>query len=61
MHQIRITIKNGQVQVKAEGFEGPSCATITAPFIDALGQRLAETPTAEFYQQPAQLEQEARQ
>lgn len=53
MHQIIIRIApNGATTVKAEGFQGPSCATVTAPFIDALGKRVTEQPTEEMFQQP---------
>lgn len=58
MHQVIITIKpDGSVTVKAEGYQGPSCADVTRPFIDALGKRLIETPTPEMFQQTTQQQE----
>jgi Protein of unknown function (DUF2997) len=50
MHQLIIRIDpKGKATVKAEGYQGPSCASVTRPFIDALGRRVAEIPTEEMF------------
>jgi Protein of unknown function (DUF2997) len=61
MHQIiiRVTPK-GETTVKAEGFQGPSCSTVTRPFIEGLGRVVEDTPTPEMWQQATQG-QEVRQ
>lgn len=55
MHQILIDIdKEGKARVKAEGFQGPSCTLVTAPFIAALGAKTKDQPTEEMFQQATQ-------
>lgn len=51
MHRIIIKCKtDGEVEVKAENILGESCSTKTKPFIDILGQKVREIPTAEMFQ-----------
>jgi hypothetical protein len=40
---------DGKVSVKAEGWNGPSCSTITEPYRKALGRETSMIPTAESY------------
>jgi Protein of unknown function (DUF2997) len=61
MHQVIVRIKpNGQTEVKANGYQGPTCTTVTDPFIRALGQKISDTPLPEMYQTTGQ-EQETQQ
>ena len=45
---------NGDVNVKAEGTAGASCAEKTKPFRDAFGSDVDEARTAEWDQRPGQ-------
>jgi hypothetical protein len=60
MYQIKVRIDTqGRAEIKAEGYQGPGCATVTQPFIDALGLRVSDTPTEEMFQTNTQ-QQEAQ-
>jgi hypothetical protein len=59
MHQVIIRISpDGKTSVKAEGYQGPSCTTVTAPFLQGLGQVIDDTPTPEMYLPPLAQNQE---
>jgi hypothetical protein len=45
---IRVSPK-GEVAIKAEGWQGPTCTMLTQPFRDALGKEVAQLPTSDFY------------
>jgi len=48
---IEITVNpDGQSKVETKGFGGPECREASKPFEQALGQKTAETLTAEFHQ-----------
>ena len=50
---IEITVSPaGEAVVQTKGFAGPSCRDASRFVEQALGERAAETLTAEFYQQP---------
>jgi Protein of unknown function (DUF2997) len=51
--QIRIE-KDGTAKVEAFGYTGPSCAMVTAPFINALGIRTGELPKSEMFEENQQ-------
>jgi hypothetical protein len=51
----------GKVTIEAEGWTGPTCGTITAPFCRALGVEVQETVKPEFWQQTAGQQQEVLQ
>lgn len=58
MYQIEVIVaQDGTATVKAVGFEGPSCALKTRPFLDAIGQVVADAPTAEMYAVPLQTQE----
>ena len=55
MAKIIIKIKkDGTTTVEAEGYQGPSCALKTKPFIDALGKKSGELPKPEMFQEQTQ-------
>lgn len=59
MHRIIVNCKaDGEVEVKAENVLGDSCSAKTKPFIDALGERVKEIPTAEMFQEEKASENE---
>jgi hypothetical protein len=61
MRTIEIIITtDGRTSVQTVGFSGPSCRDASKFIEQALGQRIAETRTAEFYQAAA-VEQQLRQ
>ena len=50
MAEVIINIaRDGKVSVKAEGWTGPSCSTITEPYRKALGKEISVVPTTEAY------------
>jgi hypothetical protein len=50
MAKVIVTIKpNGTISVEAEGWNGPTCSTITKPYVQALGQEAKEELKPEFY------------
>ena len=52
MKTIEIIISpEGKTTVQTLGFIGPSCRDASRFIEEALGQRLVDQPTAEFYQQ----------
>lgn len=52
MKTIEILISpEGKTTVQTLGFIGPSCRDASRFIEEALGQRLVDQPTAEFYQQ----------
>jgi hypothetical protein len=55
-----IVTADGRTSVQTLGFTGPSCRDASKFIEQALGQRIAETRTAEFHQAPA-TEQQQRQ
>lgn len=58
MAEIIITAtKAGEVNVKAEGYQGPSCAMVTAPYIAALGLRRDEQVLPEMFGTETQTQQ----
>lgn len=61
MHQIIIRVKpNGDTTVKADGYQGPTCNTVTFPFTEGFGRVIDDVPTPEMWQAPT-VQQEARQ
>ena len=48
-----IVTTDGRTSVQTLGFSGPSCRDASKFIEDALGQRIAENRTAEFYQTQA--------
>ncbi|MAT14398.1 MAG: hypothetical protein CMJ46_03920 [Planctomyces sp.] len=63
MKQIEIIISpDGSSRIESRGFAGRSCLDATRQLEEALGQRVTETKTTEFYQQTHnQTEHEERQ
>jgi hypothetical protein len=60
--EVIVTIKpDGKVTIEAEGYTGPTCATITTPYRKALGQELTNTTKPEYWQQEATQQQEISQ
>ena len=48
---IEITVQpDGKISIQTLGFVGPSCGEASRFIEEALGQRLSEQRTAEFYQ-----------
>lgn len=58
MESIRVTIKNGAVKIETSGFAGPACQKATERLSKALGKSVKDTPTAEMYQTPVNMETE---
>lgn len=57
MAQVIVTVRpDGHADVKAEGWKGESCTTITEPFRKALGKEVAFMPTEEMFEQTQQQE-----
>jgi hypothetical protein len=55
---IEVTVgPKGETTVRTLGFAGPSCRQASRFVEEALGERAAETLTAEFYQPQAAAEQ----
>jgi hypothetical protein len=56
-----IVTTDGRTNVQTLGFSGPSCRDASKFIEEALGQRIAENRTAEFYQtQPIDQQQQQR-
>jgi len=54
MKTIEIIITaDGRTSIQTLGFSGPSCRDASKFIEEALGQRIAENRTAEFYQEQA--------
>jgi hypothetical protein len=61
MRTVEIIISpKGEAIIQAKGFQGSACQAASRFIEQSLGQRAAETLTAEFYQTPA-VEQTQRQ
>jgi len=55
-----IVTTDGRTSVQTLGFSGPSCRDASKFIEEALGQRIAENRTAEFYQ-AQEVEQQQQQ
>lgn len=55
-----IVLPTGETKVETKGFAGSACQEASRLLEQALGQRAAETLTAEFYSNP-QAEQQRQQ
>ncbi len=51
----------GRTTVQTRGFSGPECREASRALEAALGARVSEATTAEFYQQSQPVQQEIRQ
>lgn len=49
---ITVRIKDGNIEMKAEGFAGRACQVATADLSRALGRTVKDTPTAEMFGGP---------
>ena len=51
MAVVTITIRpDGKTTVESSGYQGPTCATITDPYKQALGKEVKEVLKPEFFQ-----------
>jgi hypothetical protein len=59
---IEVTVgPRGETTVETRGFTGPACRDASRALEQALGARIAERLTAEFYQQTQPIDQDLRQ
>lgn len=60
MAAVIVTVKpDGTATVEADGWQGPTCATVTEPYRRALGKPTEEQLKAEFFSE-TQQQQEAK-
>ena len=49
-HQVAVLVSpTGETRITTQGFQGPRCREVTKTLEAALGVRLSETLTAEYY------------
>ena len=51
MHRIKVTIqRGGKAKIKVEGIAGSGCAVLTKNLEEALGKKVKDIKTSEYYQ-----------
>ena len=59
MAKVIVTItKEGKTTVEAEGWTGPTCATVTSPYHRKLGKATTDAPKPEFYEEETHITQD---